>query len=53
MPKLCPGSCTRTTQLLLPLYQVSRAGLCGLPTEPRPPQVHGDPPLRVWPMYQR
>src|SRR5215471_3412900 len=32
MPKLCPGSCTRTTQPADALYQVSFCGRCGVPS---------------------
>src|SRR4051812_6172863 len=50
MPKLCPGSCTSTTQLVDPLYQVSLAGRSGLPTSPRPPHEQA---LVFMPKYQR
>src|SRR5262249_27605474 len=40
MPKLCPGSCTRTTQLVEALYQVLRCGRSGVPTDARPLQLH-------------
>src|SRR5262245_53161023 len=50
MPKLCAGSCTTTTQLDDALYQVSRAGRSGEPTDARP--AHEQLELRV-PKYQR
>ena len=40
MPKLCPGSCTSTTQPTEWLYQVFADGLCGVPTDARPLQPH-------------
>ena len=39
MPKLCPGSWTRTMQLVEALYQVSRVGASGVPTDARPLQA--------------
>ena len=50
MPKLCPGSCTSTTQLAEPLYQVSFAAASGVPTSPSPLQPQADV---LDPMYQR
>ena len=40
MPKLCPGSCTRTTQPTEWLYQVFADGFWGVPTDARPLQPH-------------
>src|SRR3954454_5424239 len=36
MPKLCPGSCTSTTQPSEALYQVSRCGRAGEPSDASP-----------------
>src|SRR2546423_12479606 len=50
MPKLCPGSCTSTTQPEELLYQVFLLGRFGVPLEARPDQLQ--PGVRGW-MYQR
>ena len=50
MPKLWPGSCTSTTQLVEALYQVSRDGRSGVPTDASPVHAHADWRL---PKYQR
>src|SRR3569623_359334 len=50
MPKLCPGSCTSTTQLVEALYQVSFDGLSGVPSDARPAPMQAD---RLVPKYHR
>jgi hypothetical protein len=38
-PRLCPGSCMRTTQLSEPFTQVRFAGRPTAPSSPRPPKL--------------
>ena len=37
-PRLCPGSCIKTTQLSEPFIQVRLAGLRAEPSSPSPPK---------------